>query len=147
MKLFNVFLLGAVTFFLVACGSAEPKDKLVGTWAVTSVSFQELIDNMSDEQIQMIEAAGMTLMDLLEEAEEEMKKMKMSFDAEGNVTITGTRGGDQTGTWSLNEDAKVLTIVTDNKSDELEIKSLESSSMMVYFKEGNDRFLVGMNKE
>ncbi len=108
-KTFFLFLLAAAVF--VGCKS-NPKDLLVNKWKVTDMSMP---------------GQAMT-----EDVKSAMSQGTMEFTKDGKMTITGMgTGNDQSGTYTLSEDGKTLSVVTNGKTDVNSVAELSKTKLSI----------------
>ncbi len=110
MKKLIVFLLLAGTV-LIGCKD-KPKDIIVNKWKITDMSMPG--QAMPDSVKSMISQGT------------------MEFTKDGKMTLTGMgTGGDQSGTYTLSDDGKTLTVVTNGKSEMNEVTELSKSKLKI----------------
>lgn len=127
MKLLNVFMVSALALVMFACKGGG-KDAVVGTWGVDNVDFSSMLEGLSEDERGMYEA----FLPMMEEA---MKSMEMTFAKDGKFTMKAAMMGEEQseeGTWSLSDDAKVLTTVAaDGQENIFNIQELSAKKMVV----------------
>jgi uncharacterized lipoprotein NlpE involved in copper resistance len=141
MKLFNLFMVGALALTMFACKSA--KDNLVGTWGVDSVDMSEMLEGLSEEEKAMYES----FLPMMEEA---FKSMEMTFNADGTMTtkaeMMGQASNDE-GTWKLSDDGKTLTTKTGDKSEDITVEKLTSSELVLAMDADGMKMKLNMKKK
>jgi DNA replication initiation complex subunit (GINS family) len=142
MKLFNLFMVGALALTMLACKSSG-KDALVGTWGVESVDMSAMLAGMSEEEKKMYES----FLPMMEEA---MKSMVMTFKADGKMETKASMMGQENtdkGTWKLSEDGKTLTTETGGKKEDIKIESLDDSKMVLVMNLDGSSMKMTMKKK
>jgi hypothetical protein len=142
MKLFNLFMVGAVTLMMFSCGGSG-KDALVGTWGVESVDMSDMLKGMSEEEKAMYES----FLPMMEEA---MKSMEMTFNADGTMAMKSAMMGQETnekGKWKLSEDEKTLSTDTNGKKEDITIESLSGSNMVLVMESEGSKIKMNMKKK
>ena len=107
MKKIVLLLICAVSLF--SC-SQKPKDLIVKTWQIKDVTIPNQTMSDSDKA--------------------KILKGTIEFTKDGKMIIRGM-GDDQTGNYTLSEDGKTLTVVTNGKSEDNTVEDLTSSKLVL----------------
>jgi len=141
MKIFNLFMVGALALTIVACKSG--KDNLVGTWGVESVDMSEMLAGLNEEEKAMYES----FLPMMEEA---FKSMEMTFTKDGKMTTKAAMMGQESndeGTWKLSDDGKKLTTTTNGKTEDITIEKLTASEMVLIMEADGMKIKMNMKKK
>jgi flagellar basal body rod protein FlgG len=112
-----IVLLLLTSFVFIGCKD-KPKDLLVKKWRVTDISIpgQVLPDSIKNN----------------------IKQGTMEFTKDGKLSLTGMgMGGDKSGTYTLSEDGKTLTVVTNGQSEVNDVTELSKSKLVIHDKANN----------
>lgn len=113
-----IFLLITGCSLLVSCGDKKPKDLIAKKWQVTDLS--KGTEQMPDSQ------------------KTKMKETVLEFTKDGKMSITGWVR-DKSGTYTLSEDGKTLTVVTGGRSEDSEVSELTSSKLVLLDKRSGNK--------
>lgn len=141
MKKFRSIVLTIVALsFLASCGKDDEggdiSSSLIGVWSFTNVEIQEFTINGQDFVEYFVQELGLTEAEAEEialefeesaEADAGLANVKVEFKADNTFKTTETGEPDETGTWSLSDDGKTLTI----DDEEFTVKTLTSSQMVL----------------
>lgn len=137
-----VLLMVSGMLFFVSCDADDEPDAgvpIVGTWSYESadiiieINGQDILDYLV-EVFEMSEEDATAMKESFEETMNEFEGMSWKFESNKTFTATSPEG-DETGTWSLNEDHSKLTLVSDDETTVIDVKSLTSSKMELFFAE------------
>lgn len=99
--------------------SNKPKDMIVKKWKITDMTMSG--QSMPDSAKNMISNGT------------------LEFTKDGKMSLTGMgTGGDQSGTYTLSDDGKILTVVTDGKSETNDVTELSKSKLVIVDKAKNN---------
>jgi hypothetical protein len=114
MKKLLVLLFIASSVF-ISCNNSKPKDLIVKKWRVTDISVP-----------------GQVLPDSVKNS---IKQGTMEFTKDGKLALTGMgMGGDKSGTYTLSEDGKTLTVVTNGQTEVNDVTELSKSKLIIHDK-------------
>lgn len=118
IKQFSAFLLMLTLF--AACKTKSPKELVVGKWKMKDISGGDAAQIPDSVKARMISTSV------------------MEFMADNKYSLSGMDAGAQTGTYSLSDDGKMLSITPDaSKIKEVDtIKELTEGTMVVVDKSG-----------
>lgn len=109
-KTIFLFLLFAAAAF-VGCKS-KPKDLLVNKWKITDMTMP-----------------GQVMPDSIKNS---ISQGTLEFTNDGKMSLTGmATGGDQSGTYTLSDDGKTLTVISNGKSEMNDVTELSKSKLMI----------------
>ena len=110
MKRFIIFLLFA-GMVIIGC-KGKPKEMLVNKWRITDMTMP-----------------GQTMPDSVKG---NIAKGTMEFTKDGRILLTGMgKGADQAGTYTLSDDGKILTVVTNGRSEVNDVTELSKSKLVI----------------
>lgn len=141
MKKFRSIVLTIVALsFLASCGKddegGDTSSSLIGVWSFTKAEIQEFTINGQDFVEYFVQELGLTEAEAEEialefeesaEADAGLANVKVEFKSDNTFETTETGEPDETGTWSLSDDGKTLTI----DDEEFTVKTLTSSQMVL----------------
>ncbi len=109
-KTIFLLLLFSATIF-VGC-KEKPKDLLTKKWKITDMTMP-----------------GQAMPDSVKNT---ISQGTMEFTKDGKMTLTGMgMGGDQSGTYTLSDDGKILTVMTNGKSESNDVTELSKSTLKI----------------
>jgi hypothetical protein len=114
-------LLLIVAAGIAGCKSNKPKDLIVKKWKITNIDIPD--------------------MPLPDSVKANAMKGTMEFTKDGKWLVTGM-GNDQSGTYTLSEDGKMLFVVSNGKTESNEIVELSGSKMVLLDKSNNSKLTV-----
>lgn len=140
----GLLLIVSSMLFFVGCSDKETQGDdaaatIVGTWTYESSDLLVLVNSKDIVQyfievFQLTEVEAQEFADLFEEGIDEFAGGTFTFNANGSFTVMA--GSEtSTGTWSVSEDGKTLTVVEDEGTTSLEIKTLTSTHLSLYLNE------------
>lgn len=107
-KLIYLFLFAGIV--VVGCNSGKPKDLIINKWKISDINIPNT--PMPDS------------------IKQELMKGTMEFTKDGTMSLTGM-GNDQSGTYSVSEDGKTLTTVSNGKTEASEINELTKTKLVI----------------
>jgi hypothetical protein len=121
MKFSRLLILAAVILFSAAgCKNKAPKDLIVAKWKLTDLtsSGSEIPDSIKQRMV---------------------KTAVMEFKSDNTFLLTGMEATAQTGTYSLSDDGKFLTVTPTetNKAEVDTVKELTSNKLVLTDQMGN----------
>ena len=134
----NFFLFVFVLAILSSCGTDDDggtSSPIIGSWSFSSIAITDLTIDGQDLET-YLEAQGLseeeideviTAMEASVEGEFEFNNMVIEFSSDNSYVVTQDGEADETGTWSLSEDGKVLTV----DDEQFDVKTLTSSQLVV----------------
>ena len=105
-----IFLLLIVSVVFISCKSNKPKDLIVNKWRITDMT-----------------TAGEQMPDSLKA---KMMQGTMEFTKDGKIMLTGM-GDDQSGTYTLSDDGKTLTVTVSGHPETDDVNELSSSKLVI----------------
>lgn len=149
LKIGSLLLIVTAMLTFTSCDSDDDKDPsgeslIVGTWTYESSTVDIKVDD-----VDLIEY----LIDVLELGEEEAEDLELEwqedfdlgiesweFEADGTFTYEADEE-TATGTWSLSNDGKTLTITESGESQSAEVETLTSGVLELYISDSFDEDL------
>lgn len=134
----NFFLFVFALAVLSSCGTEDDggsSSPIIGSWSFSSVAITELTINGQDLET-YLEAQGLSEEEIDQtvatiegsvEGEFDWNDLVIQFNSNNSYLVTQTGEADETGTWSLSEDGKVLTV----DDEQFDVKTLTSSQLVV----------------
>lgn len=107
-KIIFLVLLSASIF--ISCKSSKPKDLIVNKWRIIDVSVP-----------------GMTMPDSIKN---QLMQGTMEFTKDGKLLLSGM-GNDQSGTYTISDDGKTLTVVSNGRTETNKIDELTKSKLVI----------------
>lgn len=122
MKYLNGVLMLVMVIVFTACGSGGNNSKSILTSTSWSLDIDAALKEIPQEQLKKMPEA------ILKTLKEGLKKTRFDFKKDGKITMVGgPTGKEQSGSWTLSEDGKTVTITQDETGKATPAKILEIS--------------------